>query len=362
METIKVPLEHEPYNIYVGQNILSRLGQLLQLHSSAKQIAIISPKWIFERYGQQITSGLPQDVQVECLFVPDGEGAKSFAQVEHLYTQLLQKKFERNSVIVALGGGVTGDLAGFVAATYLRGVGFVQVPTTLLAQVDASIGGKVGVNHPMGKNLIGAFKQPLFVLSDTHVLRTLSDAEIRCGMGEVIKYGFISNQPLFNYLEAHLNAALQKEPVVLEHLVKESSKEKAQIVAQDLKESNLRMILNFGHTFGHALEAEFQFGQLKHGEAVILGMKCALHYSNRINILDDDAFQRGMALLDRVPVSLDKQKIDNRKLVERMLLDKKVKDGTVRLVLVRGIGQAVIEDASDLMRIGEAYNIILEHD
>jgi len=262
-------------------------------------------------------------------------------------------------VIVGLGGGVVGDISGFVAATYMRGVEFVQVPTTLLAQVDSSIGGKTGVNHELGKNLIGAFKQPLFVFCDTQVLQSLPDAEIRCGLGEVIKYGFILNRTFFDYLQEHIHKALQKDVDTLLHLVESSIHEKALIVAKDEKESNLRMILNFGHTFGHALEAELNYQGLKHGEAVLLGMQCALLYSRDAGRMPQEEFELGMELLKQVPISINKSTFDPERLLEHMTRDKKVKDKNIRLILVEKIGSYKIEQAADLMRIKETWKAFI---
>ncbi len=360
MQMISVNLNHTNYNIYVGRALLPELAHLLEKHQKARQIAIITTRWIYEQFGPRIQSGFRKDVQLLPIFVPDGEGAKSFEQLQHIYTRLLEHKYERSSVILALGGGVIGDLAGFAAATYLRGVSLVQVPTTLLAQVDSSIGGKVGINHALGKNLIGAFKQPLFVLSDIETLQTLPEEEIRCGMGEVIKYGFISNRELFAYLEAHLEAALRKDMSTMEYLVKVSAEEKGKVVEQDEKEQNLRMILNFGHTFGHALEAEFNFSRLKHGEAVILGMKCALSFARSEGMLPGSDYERGMRLLNRMPVHYDPNRIQSDRLLQRMMVDKKVQNSQMRLVLIDRIGSPKIYIAEDAKCIKQAYNVLID--
>ncbi len=357
---VNVSLKQNPYPIYIGTGILEQFASVLAKHRSAGQIAVISSQNILDLWGKPFLSNFPDGQQVLVLTVPDGEQAKSQQQVWELYTRLLENRFERRSLIVALGGGVVGDLAGFVAATYLRGVDFIQVPTTLLAQVDSSIGGKTGINHPLGKNLIGAFKQPLFVFSDVAVLQTLPDAELRCGLGEVIKYGFILNRGLFSYLEENLDKALQRDLPVLQELVRISSQEKADVVAKDEKEQNLRMILNFGHTFGHALEAEFGFSGLKHGEAVILGMQCALYYNYLRGRMAPEEFDRGMALLKRVPVAFERSKLNPEKLVERMAVDKKVKNQQVRLILVDRIGSYRIAEADSRQALLEAFDILKE--
>lgn len=359
METIQVNLAHNAYQIYIGDSILENFSEVLKKYYPSGQIAVITSEPIFNLHGKKLLKSLASEYKVITLFTPDGEGAKSYEQLQYLHTQLLENKFERNSLVLAFGGGVIGDLAGFVAATYLRGVSLVQVPTTLLAQVDSSIGGKVGVNHPMGKNLVGAFKQPLFVFSDTSVLQTLPDAEIRCGMGEVIKYGFVLNKQLFDYLIETIELALRKDYDVLFNLVKISVRQKADIVMQDEKEKNLRMVLNFGHTFGHALEADFKFGEMKHGEAVILGMKCALQYAVNQGKLSAEAFSQGINLLNRVPIRYNAKTIDISKLVERMTLDKKVKNGRIRLVLCNDIGKYQFEYADDLKELEKAYQILI---
>ena len=359
MQQIDVNLGPQSNPVFVGNGILEQFNKILRTYYQGDQIAIITNEKIFALHGQTLMDQLPEDVQILTVFVPDGEKAKSFEQLQDVYTQLLENHFERGCLIIAFGGGVVGDLAGFVAATYLRGVGLVQVPTTLLAQVDSSIGGKTGINHSLGKNLIGAFKQPLFVFSDAKVLQTLDDAEIRCGLGEVIKYGFMLNRTLFEYLEINLAKALQKDEPILQHLISVSALEKANVVMQDEREAGLRMVLNFGHTFGHALEAEYHFSQIKHGEAIILGMKCALEYARLINLLPKEEYQRGMALLNRVPIPFESAVLDMNALVNRMALDKKVKHGKVRLVLIRKIGEYVFHSVDNTNLLRQAFEILL---
>ncbi len=358
MQRIDLHLEKESYPIFVGSGIFDQFNKILRTYYAGDQIAVITNEKVFALHGATLMDQLPADVQILQVFVPDGEKAKSFEQLQEVYTRLLENRFERGSLIIAFGGGVVGDLAGFVAATYLRGVALVQVPTTLLAQVDSSIGGKTGINHPLGKNLIGAFKQPLFVFSDAHVLQTLDDAEIRCGLGEVIKYGMVLNRSLFEYLTNHLEKALHKDDSVLQHLILESAKEKARIVMQDEKEGGLRMVLNFGHTFGHALEAEYHFGELKHGEAVILGMKCALHYARLIKLLPESDFKQGLSLLNRVPIPFDASALNIEALVQRMTLDKKVKQGKVRLVLMKRIGAYAFHRVENINLLKQAFEIL----
>jgi 3-dehydroquinate synthase len=354
-----VQLPAEAYPVHIAVNSLRDTAELIRQYTPARQIVIITNPLVDGLYGDRVRQGFTPERQVLTLHVPDCETSKSAEQTQRLYTELISHKIERGAVIIALGGGVIGDLAGFVAATYLRGVALVQIPTTLLAQVDSSIGGKVGVNHPLGKNLIGAFKQPLFVSADVSALQTLDDAEIRCGLGEVIKYGFILNRPFFEFLEVNLEKALLKDEATLQEIVRVCVAEKARVVEQDEKEAWLRMALNFGHTFGHALERLYNFSQLKHGEAVILGMKSALVYARLRGMLDAASAERGMALLNRVPVVYDKSMINPERLTEFMSLDKKVKSGKVRLVLINEIGKNFIEESVDISAIKESFGILV---
>ncbi len=359
MQTIQVNLGYHSYPVYVGRNILQRVPRLLAKVHPATQVAVITSQLIDDLYGAKVREEFGPGQQVITFRVPDGEQAKTLKQVEALYTGLLEHHFERNAVIIALGGGVIGDLAGFIAATYLRGIPFIQVPTTLLAQVDSSIGGKVGVNHPLGKNLIGAFKQPLFVLSDVMVLQTLPEAELRSGLGEVIKYGFIRNARLFEYLEKKLTLVLKKDLNVLQHVVLESAEIKARVVEEDEQESSLRMILNFGHTFGHALEAEYGFKGLKHGEAVILGMKCAVSFEKQTGSISEPNYRRMLRLLDKVKIDFDRSKMDPDRLLKRIYHDKKVKNRRVRLILVDEPGQCRIETVDSDKRLKRAFEVLL---
>jgi len=359
MKTINVKIPGASYPIMIGADILSGFVSFFQKRVNARQIAIISNNHIFKLYGKELKKILSEQYQVVELLVPDGEKTKSNDYLQQLYTGLLENRFERKSCIIALGGGVIGDLAGYAAATYLRGINLVQMPTSLLAQVDSSIGGKVGINHPLGKNLIGAFKQPAFVYSDVSFLKTLAVEEVRCGMGEVIKYAFIGDLNLFEYLEEFLDKALAGELDTLLNLVQVSARQKAQVVEQDEKEGGLRMILNFGHTFGHALEAEYGYQKLKHGEAVILGMKCALEYSTLTKKITSADYTRGMDLLNRVHIDYDKSKIDPDKLLERMYIDKKVADKNIRLVLINKIGNCKIEKEADPLVIKKAFEILI---
>lgn len=360
IDTIKVKLNENSYPIYLSRNILKNFAEYFDKHLKANKIAIISHPQIFKMYGSELKESFGTDKKIISINLPEGEKSKSNNILLQIYTELLENRFDRNSVILALGGGVVGDLAGYAAATFLRGVNLVQIPTSFLAQVDSSIGGKVGINHPLGKNLIGAFKQPAFVFCDTNLLKTLPDSEIRCGLGEVIKYAFIGNEELFVYLQKNLDKAITGDPDILYHLVKVSAIQKAFVVEQDEKEANLRMTLNFGHTFGHALEAILGYGKLKHGEAVILGMKCALQYGNLSNRLAENEFTRGIELLNRVPIDFNTKSIDRKDLYKCMNLDKKVSDNNLRLVLLNRIGNCYIENNVDKDLVFKSFEILGE--
>jgi 3-dehydroquinate synthase len=358
MQSINIDIEPNPYPVYVGSEIYDHFSDILAQNFQGWQIAIITSRSIFELHGNKILRHINDAYQVEIIFAPDGESAKNIRQAHHIYTKLLEAKFERSSLIIAFGGGVIGDLAGFVAATFLRGVDFVQIPTTLLAQVDSSVGGKVGVNHQLGKNLIGAFKQPLFVFSDIAFLKTLDEPELRCGLGEIVKYGFIQRADFFKYFENHIEQALMYNTTVLEEMVKVSVACKAAVVAEDHQEKGVRMALNYGHTFGHALEKLYSFSGLKHGEAVVLGILCALEYCRLIGTIHMEDYHKGFHILKKIPVKYDKSKMDTEKLISFMALDKKVKDGKIRLVLVDKIGSFRFENESDRETIKQAYEIL----
>jgi 3-dehydroquinate synthase len=279
------------------------------------------------------------------VILPDGEQYKTLDVVNRIYTELLQARCDRKTTLVALGGGVVGDMAGFAAATYQRGVPFIQIPTTLLAQVDSSVGGKTGVNHPLGKNMIGAFHQPRCVLIDTDTLNTLPDNELSAGLAEIIKYGLISDAGFFAWLEQHMDALLARDVDAVSEAIERSCRNKAEVVAADEKEAGRRALLNLGHTFGHAIETGSGYGSWLHGEAVAAGMAMAADLSRRLGWLDDADVQRIENLLRRahLPVRAPAA-LDAARLRDLMAVDKKVLDGKLRLVLLRRIGAAVIHD------------------
>lgn len=341
MVKIPVDLGERSYQIIIGQGILAELGEMLSQLATSKKCLIVSNPTVYGLYGEKVYSSLANhDYEPAKFLVEDDEKAKSLEWVTQLYDQAVELQLKRNSPVIALGGGVVGDLAGFFAATYMRGVPFIQVPTTLLALVDSSVGGKVGINHPRGKNLIGAFYQPRLVLADLTTLESLPKRELRAGMAEVIKYGVIWDREFFSYLEENAPKALDLDLNVLEKIVATSCAIKAEIVAKDEREQGLRAILNFGHTIGHALEALTDFQVYRHGEAVSIGMVAAARIAVQKGILDSSLYKRLYRLLKSVglPVEIPPN-ITAEKLIQSLLLDKKNKDSTITLVLPEDLGK-----------------------
>ncbi|MBX2808092.1 MAG: 3-dehydroquinate synthase [Cellvibrionaceae bacterium] len=332
------------YPIFIGTHILSE-SRYWAPYIPGKQVCIVTNETVAPLYLKTLLEPLSAHYQVDTLVLPDGEHHKTTATVMKIYDHLLANKHDRTTTLIALGGGVIGDMTGFAAATYQRGVHFVQVPTTLLAQVDSSVGGKTGVNHSQGKNMIGAFYQPRVVVIDTAVLQSLPPREVSAGMAEVIKYGLIVDQPFYHWLEANMAQLLALVPHFLTEAIARSCQAKADIVSQDEKESGIRAILNLGHTFGHAIEAEQGYGNWLHGEAVAAGMLVAAELSARLHWIDNSEVER----LKRVLVSakLPTQLPENMSpdtFLTRMMLDKKVVDNKLRLVLLKAIGRAVVHD------------------
>ena len=364
LKTISVALQERSYSIYYGSDILSSAGDLLAAMPVGRQAAVISVPPVARYYKEQLRDSLKGKLETIDMDVPDGEKSKSLAVSDELFDWLIRNRFERNSTILALGGGVVGDLAGFVAATYLRGVNLVQIPTSLLAQVDSSIGGKVGVNHARGKNLIGAFYQPRFVLADTRALRTLPQDEFVCGLGEVVKYAIIRNEGLYEDLNHRLADLRPGDTEQLEHIVKICASIKAGIVSRDETESGERADLNFGHTFGHALETYFNFQGLKHGQAVLLGMRCAVYMSVYRGLLTDELAADLMDFIKQVRFSLPPsfREADPDALVEIMRVDKKVRDGKINVILPEAIGKLKREPVDDPEILKKAYISLLEEE
>jgi 3-dehydroquinate synthase len=302
---------------------------------------IVTNSVVARLYLAKLSAGLAGRRVAECI-IPDGEQHKTLQTAGWVFDALVAKKMNRDATVVALGGGVVGDVAGFAAATYQRGIGYVQIPTTLLAQVDSSVGGKTGVNHPGGKNLIGAFYQPQSVITDLDTLTTLPDRELRAGLAEVIKYGCVWDPLLFDWLDNHILELLARDVDALTYAIARSCAIKATVVAKDEREQNLRAILNFGHTFGHAIEAATAYQTYLHGEAVGLGMLMAANLSHRLGLIESDTDERVRDILTRAGLPTQAPRIGAAKALELMHMDKKVLAGTVRLVLLEKLGRAIL--------------------
>lgn len=342
MRVVKVALGARSYSILIAAGLLARTGAECRKLGLGRRCAVISDRNVAPRFARKVLASLHSaNFDPVPITVPAGETAKRLENVQFCYDQLAAHRLERRSFLVALGGGVVGDLAGFVAATYLRGIPFVQLPTTLLAQVDSSVGGKVGVNLSAGKNLVGAFHQPRLVLCDLETLRTLPRREFRAGLAEVIKYGIIYDAALFERLERDLPKLLKLSPTVLTDVIARCCEIKAAVVSQDETEGGLRAILNFGHTIGHAIENSVGYGKYLHGEAIALGQVAAANLSARLLGLPEEQAERVRTLLDRagLPTQIKFNAAQRQHLFQAMELDKKVSNGEIKFVLAERIGK-----------------------
>ncbi|MBI5560747.1 MAG: 3-dehydroquinate synthase [Deltaproteobacteria bacterium] len=354
MSTIKVELALSPYMpgdrsypITVERGLLDSVGRRMREAGLGGRCAVITNPYVGSLYSKRLLDSLRgaglDPVTIE---MPDGEEYKTLSSVSLVYDRLLKERFERDSTIVALGGGVVGDMAGFVAATFLRGVPYVQVPTTLLAQVDSSVGGKTGVNHPLGKNLIGAFYQPKAVFIDPDVLNTLEKREFISGLGEVVKYGVIRDGEFFSFLEKNRDRLLSLKDEIT-RAIERACAIKAEVVSMDERETGLRSILNLGHTFGHAIEAITGYTKFKHGEAVSIGMAMAAELSFFLGLTGKDAVRRIKDLLSGFGLPVSFRGISPPDFIETMRFDKKVKEGKIRFVLVEDIGKVILKDVDE---------------
>jgi 3-dehydroquinate synthase len=355
MKTLTVELGSRSYPIHIGRHLLGA-AELLAPHIVGQQVLVVSNETVAPLYLDKTLEAL-QGYEVASVILPDGEQYKTLDTANLIYDALLQNRFDRQCTLIALGGGVVGDITGFAAATYQRGVNFIQIPTTLLAQVDSSVGGKTGVNHPLGKNMIGAFHQPQCVLIDTETLNTLDDRQLSAGLAEVIKYGLIQDAEFFHWLEQHLERLMAREPEALAEAIERSCQCKADVVAADEKEAGQRALLNLGHTFGHAIEAGMGYGAWLHGEAVGTGMLMAADLSRRAGWLNDAQVERikNMLIAARLPVSTPPE-LDSARFMELMAVDKKVQAGKIRLVLLTDIGASVVSSDYDPAQLRETLD------
>lgn len=348
MHTLHVDLGERAYPIYIGRGLLAD-PDLLAQHATGSQVVIISNEVVAPLYVDRIRAGLGKRQLLTEVVLPDGEQHKTLQTLATIFDRVMADKHSRNTTFVAVGGGVVGDVTGFAAACYQRGVNFIQVPTTLLAQVDSSVGGKTGVNHPLGKNMIGAFYQPRAVLIDLDTLHTLPARELSAGLAEVVKYGLISDEPFYRWLQQHMPRLLAREEAALAEAIERSCANKAAVVAADEREGGLRAILNLGHTFGHAIETGQGYGAWLHGEAVAAGMVLALELSARrgwiaaSEVAEFCELLRGMHLPVHIPADMNADTF-----LALMAHDKKVIDGRLRLVLLKAIGEAcIVDDATE---------------
>jgi 3-dehydroquinate synthase len=347
MQTLSVALGNRSYPIHIGQGLLDK-PELILPYLKRKQVAIVSNTTVAPLYLEKLTQPLRNaGVAVLDIILPDGEAYKNGDTLNLIYDALLAKRCERTTTLIALGGGVIGDLTGYAAATYLRGVPFIQIPTTLLSQVDSSVGGKTGINHPLGKNMIGAFYQPQLVLADINTLHTLPSRELSAGLAEVIKYGLIRDADFFLWLERNIHHLLALEPQVMSYAIYRSCQNKAEVVAADERESGERALLNLGHTFGHAIENAMGYGVWLHGEAVAAGTMLAADLSRRMGWLQDGDIDRIEHILKAAQLPTMAPDLGAERYLDLMGLDKKVQNGKLRFVLQQGIGKAVLTSDYD---------------
>lgn len=360
MKTVRVSLGPRSYDILIGRDLLDEVGRFVKDRNVARRVFLISNITVFEFYGNKVVDDLEAaGLEVVHLLIPDGERSKNLHTVENIYTYLIAQRADRQTALIALGGGVTGDVVGFVAASYLRGVPYIQIPTTLLAQVDSSVGGKTGVNHCLGKNLIGAFYQPSLVCVDTNSLDTLPAREFQSGLYEVLKYGIIYDEAFFGYLVDNLEKIKERDSEVMASVISRCCEIKAEVTSIDEKEADLRRILNYGHTLGHALESATRYEGFKHGEAIAYGMMAAAHLSQHEGYIDKETQERiDQAVLSIGPLP-PAGEVPFSRLMEAMKRDKKREDDRIVFVLLDKIGKTVICSGFEEDRLAAVWDEVL---
>ena len=357
MQTLRVELGERAYPIHIGEDLLSDAA-LIVPHLDLPRAAIVSNTTVAPLYLQRLRDALgARGVETISIVLEDGERYKDWATLNRIYDALIAGRCDRRTTLIALGGGVVGDLAGFAAATFMRGIPFIQVPTTLLAQVDSSIGGKTGINHPQGKNMIGAFYQPRLVVADMTVLKTLPPRELSAGLAEVIKHGLVRDAEFVSWLEKNVEKLLACDPPALAHAVRRCCEIKAAVVAEDERESGVRALLNFGHTFGHAIESGLGYGEWLHGEAVAAGMAMAADLSRRMGLIAQADTDRILALLERAKLPTAQPGIAPERLLELMAGDKKTEGGRLRFVLLDRIGAGSIRSDVPATALQQALSV-----
>ena len=358
IQTLQVNLGNRSYPIYIGRGLLAQ-AELITKHLKRPQVAIVTNTTVAPLYLEQLESTLKAaGVAVIPIILPDGEVYKNAETLNLIYDALLKHRCERRTTLIALGGGVIGDMTGYAAATFLRGVPFIQIPTTLLSQVDSSVGGKTGINHPLGKNMIGAFYQPQAVLADIDTLKTLPSRELSAGVAEVIKYGLIRDVDFFDWLETNMPKLMALDEAVTSYAVYRSCQNKAEVVAADEHETGERATLNLGHTFGHAIENAMGYGVWLHGEAVAAGTMLAADLSQRLGWLSVQDVARMTAIFQAANLPIKPPALGVEKYLDLMGLDKKVVDGKIRLVLQQGIGKSVVTSDYDAQKLRETLSLV----
>ncbi|NOR43219.1 MAG: 3-dehydroquinate synthase [Gammaproteobacteria bacterium] len=353
MTTLTVDLGERSYPIYIKNSLLGQT-ELLKQHIAGNSALIVTNETVAPLYLEK-TQSMLSGLKHQAVILPDGEKYKNLEVLNQIYDGLLRNRFDRNTTVIALGGGVIGDMAGFAAASYQRGVHLIQIPTTLLSQVDSSVGGKTGVNHALGKNMIGAFYQPKAVIADTDTLDTLPDRELSAGIAEIIKYGLICNAEFFSWLEQNMPALLKRDKKALSYAIEVSCQTKAEVVAADERESGKRALLNLGHTFGHAIENGMGYGEWLHGEAVGAGMCMAAVMSNQMGWLSDKETQQTIQLIEQAKLpSKAPESMSAEQFLDLMSVDKKVLDGVLRLILMKGIGKSLVTSDFTLDNLNNA--------
>jgi len=357
MQTLKVELGDRAYPIHIGQGLLEQADLILPF-LKRKQVAIITNTTVAPLYLEKLAQPLRDaGVRVIPIILPDGEAYKNSETLNQIYDEMLKNRCERSTTLIALGGGVIGDLTGYAAATYLRGVPFIQIPTTLLSQVDSSVGGKTGINHPLGKNMIGAFYQPQLVLADIDTLYTLPQRELSAGLAEVIKYGLIRDADFFAWLETNMSQLVALNATALGYAIYRSCQNKAEVVAADEREGGERALLNLGHTFGHAIENAMGYGVWLHGEAVAAGTILAADLSHRMQWLGDNDIVRITKIFKAANLPVDAPDLGVERYLDLMGLDKKVVDGKINFVLQQGIGKSVITSDYDQEQLKQTLSL-----
>lgn len=344
MEKIRVELSDRSYDIVIGDRSIGEIGNNIRIFGLSPKTAIISNPTVFSLYGKTILDSVKKaGFDTVTVSIPDGEEYKDLLWLQHIYNELLTHKLDRSSALIALGGGVIGDITGFAASTYMRGISYIQIPTTLLAQVDSSVGGKTGVNHKLGKNMIGTFWQPRLVWIDVDTLKTLPKRELVAGLAEVIKYGVIYDEVLFSTVEENIDKILGLDSTLLIHIIKRSCEIKAEVVSKDERESGLRSILNYGHTIGHAIETATDYKRYLHGEAISIGMYLEARLSHKLQLIDKEAVSRIGRLIESFGLpSVLPTDIDIDRVLLSMQLDKKAVAGALKFILPEKIGKVKI--------------------